>query len=548
MTAVQLRVDQVHPMASPRVLRGLASDDGAGRLRRLREAIGFSQRELAKEFGVAHGAVGLWEAGRRDLPGPVRRLIEIYEQELGITLDDPPGGEDASEPPLRAIPGSVPARALAWSRTAAGAARSAGRVVASGWGGRPAAGKLGERLQEAMADQVVQNLGEMKGLAMKLGQIAGYLDFHAPAAVRDRFATLHTWSRPMSPATVAQVFVEELGRGPGRVFAAWSASPMAAASIGQVHRARLANGQEVAVKVQYPRIVQAVRADLAGAHLLQRAAALIFRGPELGPVVEELRERFLEECDYRLEASHQERFRQLWAGRPGFVIPRIFGDLSTERILVSELVEGEPLESFARRASQVERDRAGERLFDFMYGSMFRHGLFNADPHPGNYLFASDRVAFLDFGCVKRLSPEALHLSRTSARAIFERDVATLRQIGVSAGVIRQPGRFDHLAQHRLNIALYEPFLREGRRRFTREYLARTWRMMWLENPNRFRTNLPRDWVFLLRLQWGLYSILADLGAESDWRARLMDLVYEPGQARPRPYAEEELAFIRYSE
>ena len=296
------------------------------------------------------------------------------------------------------------------------------------------AGSLGERLQIAMAEQVVQNLGEMKGLAMKLGQMAGYVDFHAPAAVRERFASLHTQSRPMSPSAVAQVFLAELGQGPGRVFAAWSAQPLAAASIGQVHRARLRSGEEVAVKVQYPRIVQALLTDLAGAELVHRAAALVFRGFNLAPVVQELRERFLEECDYRLEASHQERFRQLWAGRPGVVVPRVFTELSTGRILVSELREGESLKSFARRASQAERNRAGERLFDFVYESMFRHGLFNTDPHPGNYLFGSDHVAFLDFGCVKRLTPEAVRQSRASARAIFERDVEALRRSARTAG------------------------------------------------------------------------------------------------------------------
>jgi predicted unusual protein kinase regulating ubiquinone biosynthesis (AarF/ABC1/UbiB family) len=524
-------------MPSPRMLRGLARDDGAARLRRLREILGFSQRELAVELGVAHGSIAVWEKGRRAIPGPVRKLLEIYEHELGLGGDDPAAGEGPGRARLDRIPASVPARAFALSAAAAGAARAAAAAIA---GRQPRLG-IAQRAQLAIADQVVQHLGEMKGFAMKIGQMVGYLDLGAPAAVRERFAALQTQSRPMSPAAVAQVFMEELGQGPGRIFREWSARPLAAASIGQVHRARLPGGEAVAVKVQYPRVVEALRTDLACAQLLERAVGLILRGSHLAPVVEELRDRFLEECDYRLEARQQERFRQLWAGRAGVAVPRVFGELSTGRILVSELMEGESLARFARRASQAERNRAGERLFDFAFESLFRHGLYNADPHPGNYLFGRDQVVFLDFGCVKRLSADSVLQSRRAARAILERDLATLREVASETGMVRDARRFDYGAQHRLTLALYEPYLQHGPWRFTRGFVERTWRMMWLENRNRFQTNLPRDWVFLPRLQWGLFSVLAELGAESDWRARLMDLIYEPGAARPGAYSDDEL-------
>jgi len=222
---------------------------------------------------------------------------------------------------------------------------------------------------------------------MKIGQSASYLDFAIPEEARAALASLCTRSRPMAPSVVAEIFIRELGASPRRLFAEWSPEPFAAASIGQVHRARLKSGELVAVKVQYPRIVEAIDADLKNSLLAERAIALIFRGGEPGVFSGELRERFLEECDYRHEAANQQELRRLWAGRDEVLIPRVFEELTTTRILVTELASGDDFETFAGRASQAEKDRAGDIMYRFAYESIFRHGLFNADPNPGNYLF-----------------------------------------------------------------------------------------------------------------------------------------------------------------
>jgi predicted unusual protein kinase regulating ubiquinone biosynthesis (AarF/ABC1/UbiB family) len=384
----------------------------------------------------------------------------------------------------------------------------------------------------------------MKGAVMKLGQMASYLDLGAPPAVRDALAALQTQSRPMSAAVVARIFVEELGEGPRRIFAEWSPTPFAAASIGQVHRARLLSGEEVAVKVQYPGIAAAIQADLDSAELLHQVAALLFRGLEPGPLMAELRARLGEECDYRREAAHQEAFRALWAGDPEVRIPRVFAALSTARILVTELASGETFATFAARASQREKDRAGACLFRFAFESILRHGLFNADPHPGNYLFDGGGVTFLDFGCTKRFDPAFIARWRALLRALLERDLPRATALTIELGVAPEPDHFDFGFHHRMNATLFEPLLGAGPFRITPAFVERTWRVGWLENRNRFRTNMPSEAALLPRLQWGLFTLLARLSATADWRGQVLELLYTPGEPRPRPYQPEELVLI----
>jgi len=396
----------------------------------------------------------------------------------------------------------------------------------------------------AIAARIAETLGEMKGLAMKLGQSASYLDFAIPEEGRAALASLCSRSRPMAPSVVAEIFVRELGASPRRLFAEWSPEPFAAASIGQVHRARLHSGELVAVKVQYPRIVEAIDADLKNSLLAERASALIFRGVEPGVFSGELRERFLEECDYRQEAANQQQLRRLWAGRDEVHIPRVFEELTTTRILVTELASGDDFETFAGRASQAEKDRAGEIMYRFAYESIFRHGLFNADPNPGNYLFHEGGVTFLDFGCVKRFPADHLVRWRALLRAILERDFSRAAALLVESGYVPNHEGFDFAFHHRLSLHLHQPLLTEGPFTFTPEFIERTWRMSWPENRNRFRMTTPKHWVFTYRLNWGLYAVMAKLGARGDWRSPILDLLYGEGDARPRPYADSELALL----
>jgi predicted unusual protein kinase regulating ubiquinone biosynthesis (AarF/ABC1/UbiB family)/DNA-binding XRE family transcriptional regulator len=524
-------------MPVSRSARASRDASGAARLLRLRETLGLSQREIAEELGVAHGAVGLWETGARALPGPVLKLLALYEAELGL-------GDRPTEEGLRKLRSTWPSRTLTLSRTAgAVAARALAGAVQRLFVDENRSHLIAQKTQLAIARRIVQTLSEMKGLAMKIGLMAGYLDFDLSDQTRDTLAELQSRTRPMVPSTVARVFLQELGQGPGKLFREWSSEPLAAASIGQVHRARLPGGQEVAVKVQYPDIEQAVAADLENAALVDRAAGLILRGQKPGVLLQQVRQLVLEECDYRREAAQQEELRRLWAGCPGVRIPRVFPELTTRRILVTELAHARTFQQFVATASQADRDQAGQIIHRFAYESIFRHGLFNCDPHPGNFLFADGEVVFLDFGCVKRLGPEQLRRWRGFVRAILSSDAPAMERLAVEAGIVPDPARFD-FEDHRRTLQLcYAPELTDGPFRFTPKHIQKIWQSI-SRSQNRFSMNLPPDWMLINKVQCGVGAILAQLRASGDWRRTLWPLVHDQAPVRPDLHREDPRAPI----
>ena len=418
-------------------------------------------------------------------------------------------------------------------------ASAAGAGMAARWAGGTAqrlvsSSEASERLravtQAAMAKRLAESLGQLKGLAMKAGQVASYMDFALPDAARAALAGLQDSTPPMAPAVVEKVVTEELGRPPRELFSDWSDRPIAAASIGQVHRARLPDGTDVAVKVQYPGIARTFESDLASASLLDTLGSAVARGQEKGTLLAELRERLLEECDYLIEARHQEEFRRLFADRDDLFVPAVFPAFSSRRVLTSRFVDGQRFAAFAAGASQAEKNRAGEAIWDAAMGSIFVHGVFNADPHPGNYLFVEGKVALLDFGCVKRFEPAFLDRWRRLCLAGTVGDRATFDRLVVEIGFAPDPSNYDFDYHYRMTRTIYEPWIAE-RFRFTPEFVASTWRALVVDNPNKFRLNLPRDFLFVNRIQWGLFSVLAALGAESSWRRRFLPLLGEEGLA-----------------
>ena len=225
---------------------------------------------------------------------------------------------------------------------------------------------LDRRFELKTADQVVETLGNMKGVLMKLGQMASFIDEGIPEAFRDALAQLQQDAPPMSPELAAQVMEEELGAAPDEVFAEWDEEPMAAASIGQVHRAVTAEGTPVAVKVQYPGVDDAMKGDLENVSVIYNAVSLIFRGLDPVPIVDELARRFTEELDYRTEAEHQRLFCTLYKAHPFIYIPPVVDRYSTARVLTTELADGA---RFGELGSwtQEERNLDAEAVYRFAF-------------------------------------------------------------------------------------------------------------------------------------------------------------------------------------
>ena len=305
-----------------------------------------------------------------------------------------------------------------------------------------------ERRHIEAAEQIVAALGTMKGAAMKLGQVMSFLDVGlVPEDYREEFqrklAALRDAAPTVSFKDMRKVIEAELGEPAHEVFAEFDEEPVAAASIGQVYRARLKDGREVAVKVQYPGVASAVRADMQNLGLILRLLKRIAPGMDPQAIGAEIRNRIEEELDYELEAQNQRTLARVFRGHPFIHIPQVVSSLSRERVMVSEYVEGLRFEAF-KNDRQADRNRIGEILYRFYFGCLYRHGQFSGDPHPGNSLLMPDgRMAFLDFGLFKRMPAGAVELEVAVARAIIEGDTATIMRLGTETGFFPEPEKFD---------------------------------------------------------------------------------------------------------
>src|SRR5687768_12302996 len=306
------------------------------------------------------------------------------------------------------------------------------------------------------AEQIFDVLGQMKGAAMKVGQVASFIDTGAfppefQERVQAKLAELRDAAPRVSFDRMRAVIEDDLGERLGDVFAEFEEDAVAAASIGQVYRARLHDGREVAVKVQYPGVAQAVRADLQNLGLIMRVAKRIAPGMDAKAMTREIRERLTDELDYEHEAQQHRAFARSWRGHPFIYVPPVVTELCSEHVLVSEWVEAKGFEE-VRELGAPTRDRFGEIVFRFFFGSLYRNGHFSGDPHPGNYrLMADGRVAFIDFGMTKRVAPEDLEAEIAAIRHGMEGDVEGLhRQLGamgffdVADEAVTPQAVFDH--------------------------------------------------------------------------------------------------------
>jgi predicted unusual protein kinase regulating ubiquinone biosynthesis (AarF/ABC1/UbiB family) len=305
-----------------------------------------------------------------------------------------------------------------------------------------------ERRHVETAEQIVTALGTIKGAAMKLGQVLAFLDVGlVPEEFREDFQAKLGELRDAAPNVrfkdMRKVIESELEDSLEEVFEDFQEEPIAAASIGQVYRARLHDGRDVAVKVQYPRVAEAVRADMANLGLILRLLKRLAPGLDVRALSDEVRKRINEELDYELEAQNQRALARIFRGHPFIVVSDVVTRLSRERVMVSEYVEGTGFEQL-KGYPQEDRDRIGEILFRFYCGCLYRHHQFSGDPHPGNFLLMADgKVAFLDFGLFKRMQPDPVELELACQRAVVEDNRPELHRLLGESGFLPRPERVD---------------------------------------------------------------------------------------------------------
>ena len=377
-----------------------------------------------------------------------------------------------------------------------------------------------------LGEALVTELDAMKGMAMKIGQILSYMDGALPSETSRALRALQRGVKPAPQEIIEQVLLEELGAPVAERFDRFDPAPIAAASIGQVHRARL-DRLEVAVKVQYPGVQETFEGDMGQLHRIARIAGLATH-VDGAAIVEDLRARVLEECDYRREAAHIQRFRELLQGTPGIVLPEVIDSHSTARVLTTRWMSGTSLEAFLDQTRPAERTEAALALVRFVWRPLWGHKVLHADPHPGNQLYAQHQVGFLDFGCVRDFEPSWLATEAAVIESLIAGDRAAFRNASLATGLIAVERGFDWELHRELVHHLWRPYLTPTFR-FTPDYLERGMALSRPSNPNLRRLAIPPEWIWLQRVAWGLHSVLARMGAE----APFAEVLHQALAARP---------------
>jgi predicted unusual protein kinase regulating ubiquinone biosynthesis (AarF/ABC1/UbiB family) len=393
-------------------------------------------------------------------------------------------------------------------------------------GGRPAE-LVAQEIQQRTAEQIFKVLGELKGGALKLGQALSIFEAALPPEIagpyRATLTRLQESAPPLPASTVHKVLVSDLGPNWRDSFAEFSDIPVAAASIGQVHRAVWRDGRQVAVKIQYPGAGNALISDFTQLSRLGRLFGVLMPGLEVKPLLDELRKRVAEELDYTLEAASQEAFAKAYADDPDFSIPHVVA--ATEHVLVSEWMNGRPLAKIIAEGNSEDRNRAGVLLVRFLFSGPARAGLLHADPHPGNFRLLDDgRLGVLDFGAVDRLPDGFPPFFGKLLRLMHEdRDIETVeRELRVN-GFLKGDVTVDLDALHAYLAPLAEPSRVESFK-FNREWLrAEASRVTEMRSAAvGRRLNLPPSYVLIHRVSTAGIGVLCQLECEGEFRAEVL--------------------------
>lgn len=458
----------------------------------------------------------------------------------------------SEQPDEATVPTSRVARTARFGGLVAGqGARWAGMRAANAFRSDDRADAAQAQRAMATANELVARLGEMKGAAMKIGQVLSTIDFDLiPESEREQFKEKLAELRDDAPrvpfSKQRRLMESELGGPLSEVFASFDETPIAAASIGQVYRARTHAGDEVAVKVQYPGIAEAVETDLRNMNLLTPLIKRLAPGLDVRAVVGELRERIGEELDYEIEAQNQRAVARAFRGHPFVRVPAVDTALSTRRVLVTEYVEGESFE-VVKRLGEAERDRFAEVCFRFFFGLLTREHIAAGDPHPGNVLLAADgTVVVLDFGLIRHVPPAYLEGERGLARAVLARDAEQVKRSMDELGYLPEPGRFTGEGLLAQLLVAAEWYFEPGFRRLDPEYVRNALEQGSSPRSPFFaqmrRQTIPPEALLIRRMEGLLFAVFGELRAGAEWNGLARE--YIAGAAPSTPLGEVEAAWL----
>ena len=415
---------------------------------------------------------------------------------------------------------------LAAGELAVGAATEGIRRLARG-----EAAELGTALLSgANAKRLATRLARLRGAAMKIGQLVSLQGEDVlPPEFAQALAMLRSQAAPMPPEQVRRVLGREYGKGWEERFSRFDWEPIAAASIGQVHRAVAANGRELALKIQYPGVARSIASDVDNVAVLLRLFNLLPLGLDVGGMAAEAKRQLAQEADYEAEGRFLERYAKLVAGEPGLAVPRVHWDLTTQRIMAMDFMAGEPLEALAS-ASQARRDAVGALLERLLFRELFEFRVMQTDPNFANYLWQPEtgRVVLLDFGATMRFPKEFVAKYARITRAVIEGDRDAVAQGVIDIGYAAPDDSAERIdAVVDVVFLVCEPLRHRGRYDFPGSDLPA--RVRDLGYDLAFRRGLvrapPPETIFLHRKLVGAFLLLARIGARVDARGLVTEVL-----------------------
>ncbi|MEM1388786.1 MAG: AarF/ABC1/UbiB kinase family protein [Pseudomonadota bacterium] len=314
-------------------------------------------------------------------------------------------------------------------------------------GERPAMREL--LLTPGNVKRIADDLARMRGAAMKVGQLVSMdTGEMLPPELSEILARLRNEAHFMPPKQLRDVLIAEWGRDWRQAFERFDVKPIAAASIGQVHRARLKSGEEVAVKVQYPGVARSIDSDISNVGALLRMSGLVPKGFEIAPYLKEAKRQLHEETDYLREGAQMQAFGKLLGDAPHFAVPKLHSALTTRGILTMEYLPGDPIET-AEQFGEEDRDRIGTDLIALLFRELFEFGLMQTDPNFANYRLdpKTRQIILLDFGATRAFAPEITGLYRDLFRSGIARDAAGLDAAAEGIGFVAPDTAPEHRAQ-----------------------------------------------------------------------------------------------------
>jgi predicted unusual protein kinase regulating ubiquinone biosynthesis (AarF/ABC1/UbiB family) len=445
-------------------------------------------------------------------------------------MSEAPGPEDGHLPPP-----PTGKRKRAWKLGAVSSRMAAsylGNKVANVFRTQKRKAEAAVRTHRRNAERLAETMGELKGAVMKVGQLLSIQDGALPGEFGDVLGRFHAEAPPMHFAFVRDIVERELGAKLDELFEVFEPQAVAAASLGQVHRARLFDGTNVAVKVQYPGIEDTIESDLKNLRTVVKSLRWAGSSYDMSAAYEEVREMLRREADYGQEADAVELFSQRLEGHEDVIVPGVHRSHSTQRVLTLDYLDGDHLDAFVSGLpDQGVRNRVGRKLAMTIWRLEFCHGLLHADPHPGNYLFMGDeQLGLLDFGCVKEFTPTFLHQYREVIGSILERDDDAVLDGYVDMGFLEAEDRGSERARAYLEWTYLscEPLLHQGIWDGDWEAFVKTLHAQLNRMAIRLGFSMPRQAVYLNRVLLGVMCFWNRLEVRLDWNEMIREVLAEP--------------------